>query len=121
MSYLDGRLGCLLRLEGLDQLRARLEERWAAGDLHGRGGGGLSGGERRGERQGLRGQCPGGGEAHAGALVDLRGGRARGLRGWNGRPRGGGGGALHGAGGVHLVLEQVWEIPHLVADKLQHL
>lgn len=120
VEHLDGWLGRLLWLKGLDQRGARLQERRAAGDLcRGGGGGGrggrLSRGERRGERQRLRGQSLGGGEADAGALVDLRGGCPRRLWGWSRRARGGAG------SGVHLVLEQVREIPHLVADKLQHL
>lgn len=53
MAHLDGRLGRLLWLKGLDQLGAWLQERRAAGDMRRGGGGGgrLSGGERRGERQ----------------------------------------------------------------------
>lgn len=133
--YLDGGLGCVLGLglDGLDQLRPRLEERGAAGHLllhrgGGRGRGSLSGGEGRGEGHRLGRQRAGADQADRGALVDSGGWRLGGRRSWrclDGRARrwggGGGGSALRGARHGHLVLKQVREVLRLVADKLQHL
>lgn len=112
-----------LWLDGLDHLRPRLKKGWTAGHQllpwDCRGGGrrwGLGRSERRSKGQRLCRQSLGG------ALIDSCRRSLGSLRRLNGRLcSAAGAGTLHRACWCHLVLQQVWKIPYLVADKLQHL